>query len=171
VSLEPECRTKALSLASNINVFGLAFVATVAVVVVAVDLVLLKFLIYLSKFRRHIWLSPRLNRWIQDGVLHLQRRAYEAQEDVRWSSVEEVVPLTSNHVELPDLMVECIPRPRSCVGCQQKQHEPVSEVMTSVASDGATESDSTKEPHVGVEVAHTMQSDASDDTITVEERQ
>jgi hypothetical protein len=60
---------------SNINVFGLVFVLTLSLLALIVDITLLKFLIYLARFRRQ--LGPRVERWIQDGVWQLQRRAYE----------------------------------------------------------------------------------------------
>jgi len=58
---------------SNINVFGLAFIATFSVVVTLLDLFLLKLIIYTNKLRH-----PRIDRWVQDSTLQLQRRAYEA---------------------------------------------------------------------------------------------
>jgi hypothetical protein len=61
----------------------MSFAIATALFFTIVDIVLLKFLIYLSKFRRA--LSPRIERWIQDGVLQLQRRAYEAHKEGTWS--------------------------------------------------------------------------------------
>jgi hypothetical protein len=62
---------------------------------------LLKYLIYLGKFRKA--LSPRIDRWIQDGVLQLQRRAYEAQGQGTWSDLDKEVPLTQANDMLDDL--------------------------------------------------------------------
>jgi hypothetical protein len=59
--------------ASNINVFALSFVIGVSSLIAIIDIALLKFLIYLSSFKRV--LAPRIDRWIQDGVWQLQRRA------------------------------------------------------------------------------------------------
>jgi hypothetical protein len=59
-----------------------------------VDIVLLKFLIFLSSFRKA--LSPRIDRWIQDGALQLQRRAYEARGQGTWSNLDKDVPLTNS---------------------------------------------------------------------------
>ena len=47
-------------------------------------------LIFVSRFRG----NPRINRWIQDGVLQLQRRAYEAEGQGVWSKLDEKIPLT-----------------------------------------------------------------------------
>ena len=62
---------------SNINVFGLSFVIVFSLLVALIDITLLRFLIYLSCFRRA--LGPRLVRWTQDGVWQLQHRAYEGE--------------------------------------------------------------------------------------------
>jgi len=61
----------------NINVFGLVFTVAVATTIVICDLVLLRFLIYIRKYIAP--LAPRLDRWFQDGIYQLQRRAHEAQ--------------------------------------------------------------------------------------------
>lgn len=85
----------------NVNVFGLAFVIVTSLLLTIVDIVLLKYLIYLSKFRKA--LSPRIDRWIQDGVLQLQRRAYEAYGQGTWSELDKDVPLTEPNEMLDDL--------------------------------------------------------------------
>lgn len=76
--------------------------------VVTIDITLLKFLIFLSEFRRLTGLSNRLNRWTQDGVLQLQRRAYEAQRRGEWVDLEHDVPLTARKEALEDLPVESV---------------------------------------------------------------
>jgi hypothetical protein len=85
----------------NINIFGLSFIFTLSTFFVLLDLALLRFLIFLSRFRRA--LSPRIERWIQDGVLQLQRRAYEAQDLGSWTRVDKDVPRTELGEMLPDL--------------------------------------------------------------------
>ena len=79
-------------LGRNINVFGLVFVITFATVATLLDLVLLKFLIFLGGFRRA--LVPRIDRWIQDGVLQLQRRAFESNNEGVWERLDKEVPAT-----------------------------------------------------------------------------
>jgi hypothetical protein len=58
-----------------------------------IDITLLRFLIYLSRFRRQ--LGPRIERWIQDGVWQLQRRAYEGEGQRDWIGLEGEIPLTA----------------------------------------------------------------------------
>jgi hypothetical protein len=88
----------------NINVFGLAFIITFSFIVTALDLVLLKFLIFLRRFRRA--LAPRIDRWIQDGVFQLQRRAYEAKDGMAWECLEKEIPIPVNNELLDDLPIE-----------------------------------------------------------------
>jgi hypothetical protein len=87
---------------ANINYFGLVFIIVVTSIIVILDLVLLRFLIFLSKFRHA--LAPRINRWIQDGVWQLQRRAFEAQEKGVWEQVDDEVPLTRSNDKMAELM-------------------------------------------------------------------
>ncbi|KAF2734975.1 hypothetical protein EJ04DRAFT_436020 [Polyplosphaeria fusca] len=148
----------------NINVFGLAFIITIACVVIAIDMTLFKFLIYLSQFRRHVWLSPRLDRWLQDGVLQLQRRAYEAEGQGHWTNAEEAVPLTGEHVKLRDLATESVSRRHACPDCERK-YGAVTEVMTPTSIAGSD--DLKKDPKVEIKVSQTMR---SDDTIVAQPR-
>jgi hypothetical protein len=68
---------------------------------VIVDISLLKFLIFLSTLRRTKTLGPRINRWIQDGVFQLQRRAYESQGCAYWEDLDEDIPTTRGNEKLP----------------------------------------------------------------------
>ena len=86
---------------ANINVFGLSLVLTLACFFIILDLLLLRFLIYLSKFRRA--LTPRIDRWIQDGVFQLQRRAYQAYGQGTWERLDHPTPITIYLEELDDL--------------------------------------------------------------------
>lgn len=54
-------------------------------------------------------LAPRLDRWIQDGVLQLQRRAYEAQSEATWTDLDKDLPLTTFEEKLSDLPTESLP--------------------------------------------------------------
>jgi len=94
-------------LGRNINVFGLAFTLTICGVTIVVDIVLLRFLIFLKKFRKA--LAPRIDAWIQDGVYQLQRRAYEAHGEGTWERLEEEIPLTKEKEELAKLPVDSLP--------------------------------------------------------------
>ncbi|CAI6232189.1 unnamed protein product [Periconia digitata] len=85
----------------NINVFALAFMSTFCVLVTALDLFLLKFLVYSDKLRGIF--APRIDSWIQDGVLQFQRRAYEAHGEGSWERLDKEVPATTDDVQLATL--------------------------------------------------------------------
>jgi hypothetical protein len=72
-----------------------------------IDITLLKFLVFLSRFRHG--LAPRIERWVQDGVWQLQRRAYEGQGHRGWIDVEKDIPLTTDHKLLVDLPIMWTP--------------------------------------------------------------
>ena len=63
-------------------------------------------MIYLTRFR-HV-LGPRIDRWIQDGVWQLQRRAYEGEGYRGWTDLEADIPLT-NEQKLKDLPILWLP--------------------------------------------------------------
>lgn len=63
-------------------------------------------MIYLTRFRRA--LGPRIDRWIQDGVWQLQRRAYEGEGYRGWTDLEADIPLT-NEKKLKDLPILWLP--------------------------------------------------------------
>lgn len=90
----------------NINVFGMSFVIAFSVLVALLDILILKFMIYLSKFRAA--LGPRIDRWIQDGIWQLQRRAYEGEGYRCWTDLEADIPLT-NENKLKDLAILWLP--------------------------------------------------------------
>ena len=64
---------------------------------------LLRFLIFMSRFRRASWIGPRIERWVQDGVLQLQRRAFEARRQGSWIHSDKEVPITVRRETLSDL--------------------------------------------------------------------
>lgn len=72
-----------------------------------IDVSLLKFLIYMSQFRRQ--LGPRTERWIQDGVWQLQRRAYEGEGLRDWTGLESEIPLTDKGCLMKDLPILWVP--------------------------------------------------------------
>jgi outer membrane biosynthesis protein TonB len=85
----------------------MSFVITTALLFAIIDTVLLRFLIYLSTFKKA--LSPRIDRWIQDGVLQLQRRAFEAHKEGTWSRLSKEVPLTDVKELLAELPLASLP--------------------------------------------------------------
>jgi hypothetical protein len=91
----------------NINFFGLVFTLTFAFLAMLIDSTLLKFLVYLSRFRRN--LGPRIERWIQDGVWQLQRRAYEGEGQRTWVDLESEIPLMEQACKLNDLPILWVP--------------------------------------------------------------
>jgi hypothetical protein len=94
----------------NINVFALSFIIAFSCLVAILDWTILKFLIFLSRFRRA--LAPRVDRWIQDGVWQLQRRAYEGEGYRQWTNLEADVPLTQAGQTLKDLPILWVPEKR-----------------------------------------------------------
>jgi hypothetical protein len=91
----------------------MSFVIATALFFAIIDVVLLRFLIYLSTFRKA--LSPRIERWIQDGVLQLQRRAYEAHNEGTWSGLSQEVPWTKPNQELAELPLASLPSANTSV--------------------------------------------------------
>jgi hypothetical protein len=81
-----------LTLCRNINLFGLVFIVTLAVLVCLLDNILLRQLIVTKTFKQTVPL--RIDHWIQDGVFQLQRRAYEACGEGVWDNLDWEVPLT-----------------------------------------------------------------------------
>lgn len=74
---------------------------------VATDLVLLRSLLHLRKYKP--WLGRRVDRWLQDGIFQLQRRAQEAHGNGVWRDLSEEVPVTLENTLLPDLPFETLP--------------------------------------------------------------
>lgn len=92
-----------LTYPSNINVFGFSFVVAFSILVAIIDITLLRFLVYLTRFRRA--LGPRIARWTQDGVWQLQRRAYEGEGHRNWTDLESEIPLMEKGHKLNDLPI------------------------------------------------------------------
>lgn len=90
----------------NINVFGLSFVIALSLFLALLDICILRIMLYLSRFRRA--LGPRIDRWIQDGVWQLQRRAYEGEGYRGWTDLEADIPLTHER-RLKDLPILWLP--------------------------------------------------------------
>lgn len=88
----------------NINVFGLVFIVTISCVVTIVDITLLRFISLLKKIKNFD--SPRLERWMQDGLWQLQRHAYEAHGAGVWKDLTDEVPTIAEYTELPDLPLQ-----------------------------------------------------------------
>lgn len=120
--------------------FGLSFIIGLACLVTILNLLMLKLFIFLGVFRRA--LAPRIDRWIQDGVFQLQRRAYESDAQSTWKHLNSEIPIT----ESPDLLYE-LPLKAHCPTCsvaegRPRQHMPDTEldVTTSTgAPEGADE--------------------------------
>lgn len=100
---------------------------TFCVLAVIIDLVLLKFLI--------LWPTFKVDAWTQNGVFHLQRRAYEAQGEGVWERLDKDIPTTTDGIKLSALPVSL----KSSCGCAV-ENKPSSTVDTT-ASD--TQSSST----------------------------
>ena len=114
----------------NINVFALSFIIAVFCVFAILDLVLLKFLIFLQRFRRA--LAPRIDQWIQDGIFQIQRKAYEAYSHATWDGkrLEKDIPATIGADALDRLPLEL--RPLFCKCASSPTYESgISKIETS----------------------------------------
>ncbi|CAI6342197.1 unnamed protein product [Periconia digitata] len=77
---------------ANVNVFGLTFIVTSTIIFSCLNIYILRFFIFLSKSRRA--LAPRLDQWVNDGVFQLQRRAFEAKNQGKWTKIDSEIPVT-----------------------------------------------------------------------------
>ncbi|KAJ4298081.1 hypothetical protein N0V90_005980 [Kalmusia sp. IMI 367209] len=73
--------------------------------------------------------TPRLDRWVQDGIFQLQRRAYEAHTDGIWKDLDKEVPVTIEKTNLPDLPIESPLNPL-CRVCQEANHLDTTQSLT-----------------------------------------
>ncbi|KAF1974543.1 hypothetical protein BU23DRAFT_636137 [Bimuria novae-zelandiae CBS 107.79] len=89
---------------ANVNVFALVFVTTFASLISLFSMFVLRFCIFLSRFRKA--LAPRIDRWVQDGVFQLQRRAFDAQGEACWIDLEKEIPVTKGRERLYALFVK-----------------------------------------------------------------
>ncbi|KAF2024892.1 hypothetical protein EK21DRAFT_20904, partial [Setomelanomma holmii] len=89
---------------ANINVFALTFVTAFSLIITICNTLILRFFIFMSRFRTA--LAPRIDRWIQDGVYQMQRRAFEAQSQGCWVQLEQEVPITLQQEKLHELPVD-----------------------------------------------------------------
>ncbi|KAF2729630.1 hypothetical protein EJ04DRAFT_588412 [Polyplosphaeria fusca] len=86
---------------ANINVFGLAFTITISGVIVLMDLVLIRVIqFYRTRSKAP---TPRLDRWNQDNVYQMSRRAYDSSGFGTWIKLSEEIPITTHPIELPEL--------------------------------------------------------------------
>ncbi|KAJ4305538.1 hypothetical protein N0V90_001069 [Kalmusia sp. IMI 367209] len=133
----------------NINVFGLSFIIGFASLVTILNLVMLKLFMFFSRFRRA--LAPRIDRWIQDGVFQLQRRAYEGSQQGTWKLLNSEIPVTVTQELLHELPLETrCPKcsgagERHVVGHAELELEPIlsqnTEVTAVERTDDGTERD------------------------------
>ncbi|KAH7127171.1 hypothetical protein B0J11DRAFT_296636 [Dendryphion nanum] len=89
---------------ANVNFFGFVFIITFATTIVIIDLTLVQLLILIRTYSKSS--SPRLDRWIQDSILQLQRRAFESQGKGIWDKLDDEVPVTRYDEKLEELSVE-----------------------------------------------------------------
>lgn len=83
------------------NVFGLTFILAFSATISFINFFILRFFIYLKRFRKT--LAPRLDRWVNDGIFQLQRRAFEANESTAWMDAEKEIPTTVYDVMMSEL--------------------------------------------------------------------
>ncbi|KAF2734303.1 hypothetical protein EJ04DRAFT_603240 [Polyplosphaeria fusca] len=118
----------------NISVFGLAFVIAVTCTLTLADLSLLKFLIAWNRFREMAPTRARLEHWIQDGVLQIQRRAYEGQNQGSWTNLDKEIPVTVGLEKLDDQLQTPIPK----LTHSQASPQPLQQVPTQTSTQTQT---------------------------------
>lgn len=74
---------------------------TFSAIISFINLFILRFFIFLKRFRKS--LAPRLDRWVNDGIFQLQRRAFEANDNVLWTKLEKEIPTTVYDTVLSEL--------------------------------------------------------------------
>lgn len=62
---------------------------------------MLKFVIFLTRVKNVM--SPRIDRWIQDGVFQLQRRSFQIYGQGTWQRLNKEVPSTYEAYDLDEL--------------------------------------------------------------------
>jgi hypothetical protein len=90
-----------LMVKSNINVFGISFLMAFTLTISIFNLTFQR--CYLFVKRKQEKLTPRLDRWVQDGVFQWQRRAFEANTQTTWIRLEKEIPVTSEKEHITEL--------------------------------------------------------------------
>ena len=86
---------------SNINVFALVFVVALCACIILTNMTLVPTLKYIHG--RNGQNSLRMKSWIQDSILHVQRKAYEGAGFSEWRGQDAAVPRTHENILLPGL--------------------------------------------------------------------
>lgn len=86
---------------SNINFVGFILVIGVSTVVMVANLTLVPVLKYLHRLNPRYF--PRVKFWVEDGMLQVQRKAYEAVGYSDWSGTGSSVPVMSESCNIPAL--------------------------------------------------------------------
>lgn len=82
----------------NVNVFALAFMIAFSCFIMIFNSKILKFLVFLSNFRRA--LALHIDHWIQGGVWQLHRQAYQGEGCRDWEELENWIPLMEKGIKL-----------------------------------------------------------------------
>lgn len=87
--------------AVNINVPALIIIITLSGAIALIDSISLRVLIFLGRLQ---WLlSPRVDKWVQDGVFQWQRRVYQQFDEGVWTCLQEEIPITEEDTALSSL--------------------------------------------------------------------
>lgn len=89
---------------SNINVLGFIIVVVLSAAVIITNLTLVPVLTFLHRY--DVRLFPFIGLWIQDGMLQVQRKAYEGINYTGWSSKSSDVPTMESNALLLALSAE-----------------------------------------------------------------
>lgn len=106
----------------NINLFGMTFIIAFWFVIMLVDVLLLKFLIFIRRFRKSP--SLRINAWIQDGVFQLQRKAYQVHSKGKWIRLDREVPVTAGRFDFANLPFKSQSKPDQSISTQSACSSP-----------------------------------------------
>ena len=83
---------------SNINFLGVILVIGISTVVMAANLTLVPVLKYVNRLNPRYF--PRVKFWMEDGMLQVQRKAYEAVGCNDWSGTGSGVPVLRENANI-----------------------------------------------------------------------
>lgn len=89
---------------SNVNVLGLILTISISSLIIAANLTIVPSFKTLS--RRNVVSLPSIKGWIQDGMLQVLRKAYEATDQIEWQRLEGDVPVARKNPLIPVFAIQ-----------------------------------------------------------------
>ena len=108
--------------------FGLVLILVLATTMTFLNLAVIRQLVFLTPLRHA--LAPRLDRWMQDSVFQLQRRAFEAHGEGTWLDLSHDIPITIVGETLAELALQSLPKSEEKV--EVKGEEILAETRTEI---------------------------------------